>query len=103
MVDPSFRIRCFFNDRSCETSLMVRTGLSKMILLLRKSSSIIASNIDVEPTFKNVAISLIFASPQITCRRRYFVASACGSSLVFMMGRLRVVSKPTSSSKKSAR
>ena len=67
------------------------------------SKPIIASNIEVDPTFKNVAVSLIFASPQITCRRRYFVASACGSSLVFMMGRFRVVSKPTSSSKKSAR
>ena len=74
-----------------QTSFMHRTGLSKTILLVRKLSSTIASNIEVDPTFKNVAVSLIFASPQITCRRLYFVASACGSSLVFMMGRFRVV------------
>ncbi len=45
----------------------------------------------------------MFASPMITCRRRYFSGSACGSSLVLMIGRLSVVSSPTSTSKKSAR
>ena len=39
----------------------------------------------------------------ITCSRRYFSASACGSSRVLMIGRLSVVSRPTSTSKKSAR
>ena len=45
----------------------------------------------------------MFASPTITWRRRYFWASACGSSRVLTIGRLRVVSRPISSSKKSAR
>ena len=44
-----------------------------------------------------------FASPMMTCSRRYFSGSACGSSRVLMMGRLSVVSRPTSTSKKSAR
>ncbi|CAB5020989.1 unannotated protein [freshwater metagenome] len=57
----------------------------------------------VVPTFKKVATSLMFASPTMTWRRRYFVASACGSSRVLMIGRFSVVSRPTSSSKKSAR
>ena len=39
----------------------------------------------------------------MTCSRRYFSGSACGSSLVLMIGRLSVVSRPTSTSKKSAR
>src|ERR687898_984449 len=39
----------------------------------------------------------------ITCSRRYFSGSACGSSRVLMIGRLSVVSRPTSTSKKSAR
>ena len=45
----------------------------------------------------------MLASPMITCSRRYFSGSACGSSRVLMMGRLSVVSRPTSTSKKSAR
>jgi hypothetical protein len=45
----------------------------------------------------------MFASPMITCSRRYFSGSACGSSRVLMIGRLSVVSRPTSTSKKSAR
>ena len=39
----------------------------------------------------------------MTCSRRYFSGSACGSSRVLMIGRLSVVSRPTSTSKKSAR
>ena len=39
----------------------------------------------------------------ITCSRRYLSASACGSSRVLMIGRFSVVSRPTSTSKKSAR
>ena len=57
----------------------------------------------VVPILRNVAVSLMFASPTITCNRRYFSGSACGSSRVLMIGRLRVVSSPTSTSKKSAR
>ena len=69
----------------------------------KKSSSIMASTIAVVPTLRYVATSERLASPTMTCSRRYFWASACGSSRVFTMGRLSVVSRPTSSSKKSAR
>ena len=68
-----------------------------------KPSSTIASTIAVVPTFRNVATSHRFASPTITCSRRYFCGSACGSSRVLTIGRFNVVSSPTSSSKKSAR
>ena len=71
--------------------------------LSMKPSSIIASTIAVAPTLRNVATSHRFASPTITCSRRYFCGSACGSSRVFTIGRFSVVSSPTSSSKKSAR
>ena len=55
------------------------------------------------PTFKKLATSERLASPRMTCSRRYFWASQCGSSRVLTMGRFSVVSSPTSSSKKSAR
>ena len=45
----------------------------------------------------------MLASPTMTWRRRYFSGSACGSSRVLMMGRLCIVSSPTSVSRKSAR
>ena len=45
----------------------------------------------------------MLASPMMTCSRRYLSGSACGSSRVLMIGRLSVVSRPTSTSKKSAR
>ena len=45
----------------------------------------------------------MLASPTMTCSRRYFWASQCGSSRVLTIGRFSVVSRPTSSSKKSAR
>src|ERR1700753_1017323 len=45
----------------------------------------------------------MLASPMMTCSRRYFPGSACGWSRVLMIGRWRVVSRPTSTSKKSAR
>ena len=66
-------------------------------------SSIIDSTSAVVPTLRYVETSARFASPMITCSRRYFSGSACGSSRVLMIGRLRVVSRPTSTSKKSAR
>ena len=68
-----------------------------------KSSSTIASTIAVVPTFRKVATSDRLASPTMTCSRRYFWGSACGSSRVLTIGRFSVVSSPTSSSKKSAR
>ena len=68
-----------------------------------KRSSIMASTSAVVPTLRYVDTSARLASPMITCRRRYFSGSACGSSRVLMIGRLSVVSSPTSTSKKSAR
>ena len=55
------------------------------------------------PTLRKVATSARLASPTMTWRRRYFWASAWGSSRVLTIGRFSVVSRPTSSSKKSAR
>ena len=49
--------------------------------------------IEVAPTFRNVAYSLMFESPTMTCRRRKRSASACGSSRVLMIGRDRVVAR----------
>ncbi len=45
----------------------------------------------------------MFESPTMTCSRRYFSASACGSSRVLMMGRDRVVAEETPSQMCSAR
>ena len=42
-------------------------------------------------------------SPTITCSLRYRSGSACGSSRVLMMGRLRVVAEDTDSQMCSAR
>jgi hypothetical protein len=50
-----------------------------------------------------VVVSLMLESPTMTCRRRYFSASACGSSRVLMIGRLRVVALETPSQMCSAR
>ena len=55
------------------------------------------------PTLTNVVYSLMFESPTMTCRRRYRSASACGSSRVLMIGRLRVVAELTPSQMCSAR
>jgi hypothetical protein len=49
-----------------------------------------------------VVVSLMLESPTITWRRRYFSASACGSSRVLMIGRLRVVALLTPSQMCSA-
>ena len=57
----------------------------------------------VVPTFKKVAYSLMFESPTMTCSRRNRSASACGSSRVLMIGRLRVVAEETPSQMCSAR
>ncbi len=69
----------------------------------RVSSSIMASTMAVVPTFRKVATSARLASPTMTWRRRYFWLSQCGSSRVLTIGRFSVVSRPTSSSKKSDR
>ena len=57
----------------------------------------------VAPTFRKVAYSLMLESPTITCSRRKRSASACGSSRVLMIGRLRVVADETPSQMCSAR
>ncbi len=57
----------------------------------------------MEPTFKKVAYSLMLESPTMTWRRRNRSASACGSSRVLMIGRLRVVADDTPSQMCSAR
>ena len=62
-----------------------------------------ASRIDVVPIFRKVAYSDMLESPTITCSRRKRSASACGSSRVLMMGRLRVVADDTPSQMCSAR
>ena len=54
-----------------------------------QSSSIIDSTRAVTPTFRKVATSARLASPQMTCRRRYFMASAWGSSRVLTIGPLQ--------------
>ena len=51
----------------------------------------------------SVVVSLMLESPTITCSRRYFSASAWGSSRVLMIGRLRVVALLTPSQMCSAR
>ena len=82
---------------------MACTGRANDLGAPSTSSSTMASTIAVVPSFRKVWYSLRLASPVMTWSRRYFWASACGSSRVLMMGRLSVVSRPTSSSKKSAR
>ena len=62
-----------------------------------------ASRMEVVPIFRKVAYSLMLESPTMTCRRRKRSASACGSSRVLMMGRLRVVAEDTPSQMCSAR
>ena len=62
-----------------------------------------ARRMEVVPIFRKVAYSLMLESPTITWRRRNRSASACGSSLVLMMGRLRVVAEETPSQMCSAR
>jgi hypothetical protein len=50
-----------------------------------------SSSSAVVPTLRYVATSDMFESPTMTWRRRYFSASACGSSRVLMIERDEVV------------
>ncbi len=85
-------------------SLMARIGFSRVRSRSTvDESSSIASKMLVVPTLRNVAYSLMLESPTITWRRRKRSASACGSSRVLMMGRLRVVADETPSQMCSAR
>ena len=77
-------------------SRMARIGFSRVRSRSTvDESSSMARRIDVVPTLRNVAYSDMFESPTITCSRRKRSASACGSSRVLMMGRLRVVAEET--------
>ena len=75
-----------------------RTGSASLSASKRTPDSIRSSTSAVVPTLRYVDVSARFASPMITCRRRYLSASACGSSRVLMMPRFSVVSRPTSTS-----
>ena len=66
-------------------------------------SSIIRSTQAAAPSFRKLVYSLMLESPTITCRRRKRSESACGSSRVLMIGRLRVVALLTLSQMCSAR
>ena len=65
--------------------------------------SMIRSIRSVAPSLTNWVVSDMFESPTITCRRRKYSASACGSSRVLMIGRERVVAEETPSQTWSAR
>jgi len=85
------------------TSRMARMALSRVRSRMIAPASIIRSTRSVEPTLSSVVVSLMLESPTITCRRRNRSASACGSSLVLMIGRDLVVAEDTLSQMCSAR
>jgi hypothetical protein len=85
------------------TSRIARIELSRVRSRIIAPASIMRSTRSVEPTLSRVVVSLMFESPTITCRRRNRSASACGSSLVLMIGRDRVVADDTLSQMCSAR
>ena len=66
-------------------------------------ASIMRRTRSAEPTLSMVVVSLMLESPTMTCSRRYFSASACGSSRVLMIGLERVVALETPSQMWSAR
>ena len=103
MCRPSRSRTLCVSDGSWLIACSDSTGSSIARSRGRACASIIASTSDVVPTLRYVDSSARLASPMITCSRRYLSASACGSSRVLMIGRLSVVSSPTSTSKKSAR
>ena len=84
-------------------SRIARIGFSIVRSRITTPSSIIRRTRSQEATLSSVVVSLMLESPTITCRRRYFSASACGSSRVLMIGRERVVALETPSQMCSAR
>ena len=72
-------------------SLIAFTGWRSVKSLLMKPSSIICSTTAQVAIFTKFVYSLMFESPTITCRRRNFSRSACGSSRVLMIERSLVV------------
>ena len=71
--------------------MIALTGLRSVKSWLMKLSSIIWRTTAQAPTFRKFVYSDMFESPTITCRRRYFSRSACGSSRVLMIERSLVV------------
>ncbi len=84
-------------------SRIARIGFSRAMSRRTTPASIIRRTRSAEPTLSSVVVSDMFESPTMTCSRRYFSASACGSSRVLMIGRLRVVADDTPSQMWSAR
>ena len=84
-------------------SRIARIGFSSDRSRITVFASTIRSTRSVIPTFMKVVHSLMFESPTITWSRRKRSASACGSSRVLMIGRLRVVALETPSQMCSAR
>ena len=88
---------------SWEISRIARIGFSIVRSRITTPSSIIRRTRSQLATLSMVVVSLMLESPTMTWRRRYFSASACGSSRVLMIGRLRVVALETPSQMCSAR
>jgi len=84
-------------------SRMARIGFSNVRSRRTTPASTIRSTRSVEATLSSVVTSFMLLSPTMTCRRRKRSASACGSSRVLMIGRLRVVALETPSQMCSAR
>ena len=98
----SLSLTIAFRSASREICLIAATGWSSSRTGAR-SRAIKSNTSCVVPTFKAVAYSHMFASPRMRWSRRYFFRSACGSSRVFRIGRLCIVSTLNSVSMKSAR
>src|ERR1700746_2933619 len=71
------------------TSRMARVGLSSEKSRNGTPASIISSTSAAVPTLSMVVVSHMLESPTMTCNRRYFSASACGSVRVWVSGRVR--------------
>ena len=87
--------------------LISRIALIGFSSVMSRNTTLLSSSIRnmhaAAPTLTNVEYSLMLESPTMTCRRRYFSASAWGSSRVLMIGRLLVVADDTPSQMCSAR
>ena len=84
-------------------SRIARIGFSRAMSRMTDPVSINRSTRSAEPTLSSVVVSDMLESPTMTCSRRNRSASACGSSRVLMIGRLRVVADDTPSQMWSAR
>ena len=100
---PLASLTFFWPVRSWLTSRIARIGFSRVRSRITMPASIIRSTRSALPTLSSVVVSLMLLSPTMTCSRRNRSASACGSSRVLMIGRLRVVAEETPSQMCSAR